>query len=267
MSKYRTVKPEFWSDEDVVECSLQARLLFIGLWNFCDDFGIFEWKPRTLKMKIFPDDDVDTSGTLCELFERGLVEKFEHCGKLFGHVRNFSRHQKIDPRFSTSILIHYTSEKKFNEAKIAYEKAKKEVLTIVKNSLHTSSTQREPSVDTSSARGGSVVKCSVVKCIDKKNLTSLNSKNDDLKIFSEEEIQEAQEIADKLNDQKSLVSYCWIARKVPKTVRNLAIIATKELEAKKKGAYFQASMMNWAKKENVSIYPKKTGKEALKDSS
>ena len=31
MARIRTVKPEFWTDEKVVECSIPARLLFIGL--------------------------------------------------------------------------------------------------------------------------------------------------------------------------------------------------------------------------------------------
>ena len=28
-----------WTSEQIVECSPIARLLFIGMWNFCDDGG------------------------------------------------------------------------------------------------------------------------------------------------------------------------------------------------------------------------------------
>ena len=40
MARIRTVKPEFWTSEQVAECTPIARLAFIGIWNFCDDNGI-----------------------------------------------------------------------------------------------------------------------------------------------------------------------------------------------------------------------------------
>ena len=39
MARIRSIKPEFWTAEQVMECSPMARLLFIGMWNFCDDGG------------------------------------------------------------------------------------------------------------------------------------------------------------------------------------------------------------------------------------
>ena len=39
MARIRTIKPEFWTDEKVVTLPFEARLLFIGMWNFCDDEG------------------------------------------------------------------------------------------------------------------------------------------------------------------------------------------------------------------------------------
>lgn len=57
MARIRTIKPEFWTDEAVVECSPTARLLFIGLWNFADDNGAHQYSPKTIKMEIFPGDD------------------------------------------------------------------------------------------------------------------------------------------------------------------------------------------------------------------
>jgi hypothetical protein len=39
MARIRTIKPEFWTDEKVVECSFEARLMFIGMFNFADDKG------------------------------------------------------------------------------------------------------------------------------------------------------------------------------------------------------------------------------------
>lgn len=34
MARIRTIKPEFWTSEQVMGCAPLARLLFIGLWNF-----------------------------------------------------------------------------------------------------------------------------------------------------------------------------------------------------------------------------------------
>jgi len=34
MARIRTIKPEFWTAEQVMELSRDARLLFIGMWNF-----------------------------------------------------------------------------------------------------------------------------------------------------------------------------------------------------------------------------------------
>lgn len=53
MARIRTVKPEFWTDEKVVECSISARLLFIGLFNFADDKGCLERSPKRIKMQVF----------------------------------------------------------------------------------------------------------------------------------------------------------------------------------------------------------------------
>jgi hypothetical protein len=50
MARIRTVKPEFWTSEQVMNCSRDARLLFIGMWNFCDDGGNHPASAKTLKV-------------------------------------------------------------------------------------------------------------------------------------------------------------------------------------------------------------------------
>nr|MBF6067360.1 primosomal protein [Klebsiella pneumoniae] len=37
MARIRTIKPEFWTDEDMAEVSEPACLLAIGLLNYADD--------------------------------------------------------------------------------------------------------------------------------------------------------------------------------------------------------------------------------------
>ena len=98
MARYRTIKPEFWTSEQVVECSLEARLLFIGLWNFADDGGVLPHSDKSLKMKIFPADDFTSDsirGMLDELSSNGLVELYEAGESRYIRVVAW-HHQKID---------------------------------------------------------------------------------------------------------------------------------------------------------------------------
>lgn len=99
MARIRTIKPEFWSSEQVMECSPMARLLFIGLWNFCDDAGNHVASPKTVKAEIFPGDDVsssDVQGWLDELSSNSLIAFYSSGSKEFLHVTGWRKHQKID---------------------------------------------------------------------------------------------------------------------------------------------------------------------------
>lgn len=94
MARIRSVHPGFFSDEDVVEVSFVARLALIGLGVEADDKGVFPWKPKTLKMRVFPADNVDMHGILAELDEADLVRSFEVEGRRYGVIRNFRKHQR-----------------------------------------------------------------------------------------------------------------------------------------------------------------------------
>jgi hypothetical protein len=99
MARIRTVKPEFWTSEQVSECSVAARLLFIGLWNFCDDGGRMPFSPRTIKMRIFPGDDVATDAVtalLEELAVNRLIEIYAVDGKKYFEITGWHEDQKID---------------------------------------------------------------------------------------------------------------------------------------------------------------------------
>ncbi len=100
MARIRTVKPEFWSSEQVMSCTPLARLLFIGIWNFCDDGGNHPLSPRTIKALVFPGDDMtveSVDGLLGELKSSNLIDLYSVEGKTYLHVRGW-RHQKIDKR-------------------------------------------------------------------------------------------------------------------------------------------------------------------------
>lgn len=50
MARIRTIKPAFWTDEKIQNLSNDAALLFIGIWNFADDFGYFPLSPKALSL-------------------------------------------------------------------------------------------------------------------------------------------------------------------------------------------------------------------------
>lgn len=98
VARIRTIKPEFWTSEKIVECSVNARLLFIGLWNFADDEGRMEDKPKRIKMQVFPGDDFnsdDVAGMLQELSKNDLIIRYSIDGKEIIQVKGWD-HQRID---------------------------------------------------------------------------------------------------------------------------------------------------------------------------
>lgn len=98
MARIRTVKPEFWTSEQVVDCSPIARLLFIGMWNFCDDAGNHPASAKTLKMEVFPGDDITTAEVQCmvdEIINAGLIVEYAAEGRQYWHVTGW-HHQKIE---------------------------------------------------------------------------------------------------------------------------------------------------------------------------
>jgi hypothetical protein len=99
MPRIRTVKPEFWTSEQVMELSATARLAFIGMWNFCDDGGVHVASLKTLKAEIFPADDIATEDIrrmIDELVANGLVLEYTAEGREFWKVTGWEKHQKID---------------------------------------------------------------------------------------------------------------------------------------------------------------------------
>lgn len=94
MSRIRSIHPGIWTDEAFVSLSGFARLLFIGLWNECDDKGTFPWSPLQMKMRVLPADNVDAAGLLAEIEAAGCIMRYEVGGKSFGAVRNFCKFQR-----------------------------------------------------------------------------------------------------------------------------------------------------------------------------
>lgn len=98
MARIRSIKPEFWHDERLASVSRDARLLFIGMWNLADDFGVLRANPRLLKGQVFPYDEIDVSPLLGELERAARIVRYRPDGEDLVLVRNFTKHQKLDRR-------------------------------------------------------------------------------------------------------------------------------------------------------------------------
>jgi len=101
VARIRTFKPEFLRHEELQELEGKhlgkyPMFVFMGLWSACDKQGVFPWKPKLLKLDIYPFLEYDMAETLCILLENGFVEKFETGdGREWGFVPNFEKHQRI----------------------------------------------------------------------------------------------------------------------------------------------------------------------------
>lgn len=101
MARIRTIKPEFFTSEDIVSLSPLARLLYVALWCEADKEGRMVWKPKTFKMRYLPADDCDINALCDEIVGAGLVRLY---GDLYAVIPAFKSHQHINPRETPSQL-------------------------------------------------------------------------------------------------------------------------------------------------------------------
>lgn len=99
MSRIRTVKPELWVSEQVITCSPEARLLFIGMFNFSDDNGIHPVSYVRLKAEIFPGDNfnIDQIKTwVNQLLTNNLLREYHVADQPYWIIPGWHKHQRID---------------------------------------------------------------------------------------------------------------------------------------------------------------------------
>lgn len=104
MARIRTIKPEFFTSEDIVSLTPLARVFYIALWCEADREGRLSWKPRTLKMRYLPGDNCDIDTLAQELLNMGLIVLYEHEGQMLAEIPSFKKHQVINNRESESSL-------------------------------------------------------------------------------------------------------------------------------------------------------------------
>lgn len=99
MARIRSIKPGFFTSEDVSALPLSARLTWIGLWTHCDDHGRTKDNAKLIKAAIWPLDDVnlrDVEADLSALVEAGRIVRYlGDDGKPYLAVVNWHAHQAI----------------------------------------------------------------------------------------------------------------------------------------------------------------------------
>jgi len=98
MARNRIIKPEFWADAKIGRLSFGARLLYIAMWNFADDYGVISASPRRLLGEAFENDESVTLQNvidwIAEIEAQGMIEKYTAEEKEWYNILKFSDHQK-----------------------------------------------------------------------------------------------------------------------------------------------------------------------------
>jgi hypothetical protein len=102
VARIRTIKPEFFTSEDIFGLTPLARLFYVSLWCEADREGRLEWKLGTLKARYLPADNCDISVLAQELIDMGLIVLYEVDGKKYAEIPTFVEHQVINNREAPS---------------------------------------------------------------------------------------------------------------------------------------------------------------------
>jgi hypothetical protein len=100
----RNIKPGFYRDADLAECSAEARLIVPGLWMMADREGKLIDNPKQIKMELFPCDDWDCEELLNELKGAKHIIRYTVNGQRIIKIRKFLCHQNPHKNEPTSNL-------------------------------------------------------------------------------------------------------------------------------------------------------------------
>ena len=93
MSRIRTIKPQFFMNDELGALYPLDRLLFIGLWTMADREGRLEERPAKIKAAILPYDNHNVERAIDRLEQKGFIERYEAEGKRYIEITNFTKHQ------------------------------------------------------------------------------------------------------------------------------------------------------------------------------
>jgi hypothetical protein len=104
MARARNIKPGFCTNEDLAECSFEARLCFAMLPMIADREGRLEDRPKRIKGELFRFDSLDVEPLLAELEQHGFIVRYEVNGLDLIQIIAFAKHQNPHHREPESTL-------------------------------------------------------------------------------------------------------------------------------------------------------------------
>jgi hypothetical protein len=93
MPRMRTLKPSFFSNDQLAEVHPLGRLLFEGLWCMADREGRLEDRPKRIKAEVLPYDNCNIDRLLDDLEHRGFILRYEVDANRYIQVLAFGKHQ------------------------------------------------------------------------------------------------------------------------------------------------------------------------------
>lgn len=142
MARARNIKPGFYKNEDLAECSIWARYIFPGLWMLADREGRLEDRPKRIKAELLPFDGGDMNKLLQELHDRGFLVRYENMDGRFIQISKFSEHQS--PHYSEKPSAIKPPELPENNATIDQEKPESTPGVLLENTRYPQVTVRGP---------------------------------------------------------------------------------------------------------------------------
>lgn len=98
MARIRSIKPEFWTDEDLSALPEATHLLAAALLNYADDEGYFNANPALIRAACSPirEPSVSIPESIRSLQTMGYIRLGTAAdGKRIGHICKFAEHQRV----------------------------------------------------------------------------------------------------------------------------------------------------------------------------
>jgi hypothetical protein len=118
MARSRNIKPGFFKNEFLAQCSPYARLLFAGLWLLADRRGRLEDRPLKIKGELFPFESLEVDALLKELAdsEGQFLTRYTAKGKAYIQIENFHKHQNPHKNETESTIPAFIKQNSSNGA-------------------------------------------------------------------------------------------------------------------------------------------------------
>ncbi|MCT4708804.1 hypothetical protein MUA04_00950 [Enterobacteriaceae bacterium H11S18] len=115
MARSRNIKPGFFTNDELAECSPYARLLFAGLWTISDKEGRLDDRPKKIKALVLPFDSVDCDDLLAQLHAKNFITRYVVEGNGYIQINNWKKHQNPHCKEAASDIPELSKQESSSE--------------------------------------------------------------------------------------------------------------------------------------------------------